>query len=170
MLPPSLGSTSGSVRSSAPPACSRRLALPRATGARLRFREFPSGYASMPGGTPHRRPADHTQRRGPVTDDPDHPRHDDREGGHDPAALEAVAQGFRDRSYAGTTAPTAEKPQSKLWFHDGSWWGVLFRPSNAGGGKFTIQRLDLATQTWVDTGVAADRRESVHLDALSDGN
>ncbi|TML92351.1 MAG: hypothetical protein E6G06_06235 [Actinobacteria bacterium] len=86
------------------------------------------------------------------------------------AAAAPVAQGFRDRSYAGTTAPTAEKPQSKLWFHDGSWWGVLFRPSNAGGGKFTIQRLDLATQTWVDTGVAADRRESVHLDALSDGN
>ena len=86
------------------------------------------------------------------------------------AAAAPVALGFRDQSYAGTTAPTAEKPQSKLWFHDGSWWGMLFRPSKAGGGKFTIHRLDLATQTWVDTGVAADTREGVRLDALSDGN
>jgi hypothetical protein len=82
-----------------------------------------------------------------------------------PAAL-----GYRDHSYAGTTAPTAEKPQSKLWFHDDRWWGVLFRPSTSGGGKFTIHRLDLASQTWIDTGVAADTRESVRLDALSDGN
>ena len=78
--------------------------------------------------------------------------------------------GYRDFSYAGTTAPTAEKPQSKLWFHDGIWWGMLFRPSAVTGGKFTIHRLDLLTQTWVDTGVAADTRESVRLDALSDGN
>jgi hypothetical protein len=86
------------------------------------------------------------------------------------AAAAPVALGFRDQSYAGTTAPTAEKPQSKLWFHDGSWWGMLFRPSKAGGGKFTIHRLDLVTQTWIDTGVAADTREGVRLDALSDGN
>lgn len=86
------------------------------------------------------------------------------------AAAAPVALGFRDQSYAGTTAPTAEKPQSKLWFHDGSWWGMLFRPSKAGGGKFTIHRLDLTTQTWVDTAVAADTREGVRLDALSDGN
>jgi hypothetical protein len=86
------------------------------------------------------------------------------------AAATPVALGYRDQSYAGTTAPTAEKPQSKLWFYDGSWWGMLFRPSKAGGGKFTIHRLDLATQTWVDTGVAADTREGVRLDALSDGN
>ena len=86
------------------------------------------------------------------------------------AAAAPVALGYRDQSYAGTTAPTAEKPQSKLWFHDGSWWGMLFRPSKASGGKFTIHRLDLATQTWVDTGVAADTREGVRLDALSDGN
>ena len=63
------------------------------------------------------------------------------------AVAAPVALGFRDHSYAGTTAPTAEKPQSKLWFHDGTWWGMLVRPSKAGGGKFTIHRLDLATQT-----------------------
>ena len=87
-----------------------------------------------------------------------------------PAAAAPATLGYRDHSYAGTTAPTAEKPQSKLWFHDGSWWGMLFRPSSASGGKFTIHRLDLASQTWIDTGVAADTRESVRLDALSDGN
>ncbi len=87
-----------------------------------------------------------------------------------PAVAAPVAFGYRDHSYAGTTAPTAEKPQSKLWFHAGSWWGVLFRPSASGGGTFTIHRLDLVTQTWVDTGIVADTRESVRLDALSDGN
>jgi hypothetical protein len=85
------------------------------------------------------------------------------------AAAAPVTLGYRDNSYAGTTAPTAEKPQSKLWFHAGSWWGILFRPSASGGGTFTIHRLDLATQTWVDTGVVADTRENVRVDALSDG-
>jgi hypothetical protein len=86
------------------------------------------------------------------------------------AAAAPVALGYRDNSYAGTTAPTAEKPQSKLWFNAGSWWGLLFRPSASSGGTFTIQRLDLVTHTWVDTGIAADTREGVRLDALSDGN
>jgi hypothetical protein len=36
-----------------------------------------------------------------------------------------------DLSYGGTNAPTAKEEESKLWFHDGSWWGALFAP---GGG------------------------------------
>jgi hypothetical protein len=77
--------------------------------------------------------------------------------------------GHRDHSYRGTTAPTAEKPQSKLWFHDGAWWGVLFRPA-ARGGRFTIHRLDSETQTWVNTSVTVETREGVHVDALSHGD
>src|SRR5439155_1380369 len=42
-----------------------------------------------------------------------------------PSSAVPVAAGYKDHSYAGTTAPTAEKPQSKLWYDDGLWWGVL---------------------------------------------
>ena len=76
--------------------------------------------------------------------------------------------GFRDFSYAGTTAPTADKPQSKLWFHDSRWWGVLFRPSPSGG-NFYIHRLDSTAQSWVSTGVVVDTRSNVRVDALSKG-
>jgi hypothetical protein len=39
--------------------------------------------------------------------------------------------GFRDFAYRDTNRveiPTADKPQSKLWFQDDSWWGVLYSP------------------------------------------
>ena len=41
----------------------------------------------------------------------------------------AQAAGTRGPAYvsAGVSAPTGQKPQSKLWFHDGSWWGVRRR-------------------------------------------
>src|SRR5580765_5531886 len=46
-----------------------------------------------------------------------------------PAAAGAtpVTAGFRDFSYGTTvSAPTGQKPESKLWFNDGRWWAVLF--------------------------------------------
>ncbi|MHB8114188.1 MAG: hypothetical protein ACYDHA_12110, partial [Bellilinea sp.] len=33
--------------------------------------------------------------------------------------------GYKDFGYGTAVAPTADKPQSKLWYHDGFWWGVL---------------------------------------------
>jgi hypothetical protein len=89
------------------------------------------------------------------------------------AAAAPVTVGFRDHSYAGTTAPTAEKPQSKVWFHDGAWFGVLFRTTQPGPpatGNFYIWRLDPVTQTWVDTGTLVDTRSDVNIDMLADGN
>jgi hypothetical protein len=83
------------------------------------------------------------------------------------SASTPVTVGYRDSSYLGTGAPTAEKPQSKLWFYDGTWWGVLFRPTT-GGGNFYINRFDWATQAWTDTGVPVDTRSDVRLDTLSD--
>ena len=50
------------------------------------------------------------------------------------AAAAPVEAGYRDFSYSasGVSAPTGEKPQSKLWYADGSWWGALFSvPSDA---------------------------------------
>jgi hypothetical protein len=66
----------------------------------------------------------------------------------------------------GTTAPTADKPQSKLWVNAGSWWGSLFSPQVGG---FTIHRLDGVSQQWVDTGVLLDERPNAKIDALWEG-
>lgn len=85
-----------------------------------------------------------------------------------PVLAAPVEVGYRDHSYAasGVSAPTAEKPQSKLWYTDGSWWGALFSLSSD---AYNIWRLDWASQTWSDTGVVIDPRNTVHLDALWDG-
>ena len=75
------------------------------------------------------------------------------------AAQAAVTPvGSQDFSYADPspvtphqpTAPTGEKPQSKLWFNDGIWWGSIWSKT-----KYTIQGLD-ASGTWVNTGVPID--------------
>lgn len=68
-----------------------------------------------------------------------------------------------------TAGPTSEKPQSKLWFADGAWWGVLFNPAAAGDGEFQIHRYDSATHTWKTTGVLVDARNDSRADALWDG-
>ncbi|MEM7115905.1 MAG: Calx-beta domain-containing protein [Chloroflexota bacterium] len=52
-------------------------------------------------------------------------------------------------------APSGEKPQSKLWWHDGYWWGVLY---NAETDHFHIYRLNWGDQEWVDSGVQVDGR------------
>jgi IPT/TIG domain-containing protein/flagellar hook capping protein FlgD len=79
-----------------------------------------------------------------------------------------IAAGFRDFDYGAqvTSMPTGEKPESKLWWTDGFWWGVLWSPS---AGSYAIQRFDLSTQSWNPTGVLVDSRSSAKVDALWDG-
>lgn len=76
----------------------------------------------------------------------------------------AVAQttggevGERDESFDApgnsTTppAPSGDKPQSKLWFNDGTWWGSLFDnspdPGEDTSGEFHIFRFDWETRDW----------------------
>ena len=74
--------------------------------------------------------------------------------------------GYKGQSYSPVSAPTGEKPQSKLWFNDGIWWGSLF---NSGTEEFRIHRLNWATQTWTDTGVVIDTRNNSDADVLWDG-
>ena len=62
--------------------------------------------------------------------------------------------------------PTGEKPQSKLWFNDGVWWADMF---NNVAGNYHIYRLELATQTWIDTGTVLDTRPQTKADCLWDG-
>ncbi|WP_165821127.1 LamG-like jellyroll fold domain-containing protein [Nocardioides gansuensis] len=64
-------------------------------------------------------------------------------------------------------SPTASKPQSKLWFAHGRWWGVLNDPAS---NDFRIHALDTSTQRWADTGVLVDSRNGSRADTLWDGS
>jgi hypothetical protein len=81
---------------------------------------------------------------------------------------EAVDAGYRDFIYgsAVSDSPTGEKPESKLWWNDGIWWGSLWSPQN---NSYDIYRLDSSLQNWVDTGVQIDNRPQSRADALWDG-
>jgi hypothetical protein len=85
------------------------------------------------------------------------------------AAPASADVGFRDFSYGtGVTAPTGQKPQSKLWWTSGgTWWGVLW---STGANSWTIQKFDKATGKWADTGVKVDNRRTAGPDALWDGS
>jgi PKD repeat protein len=92
-----------------------------------------------------------------------------------PTALGAQAEvGYRDFSYAGVTGAdnvSAASVQNKLWFHDGRWFGVLFDHGSATtSAGYRIFRFDMSTQTWINTGVAVDKRERAHPDVVAAGN
>lgn len=63
-------------------------------------------------------------------------------------------------------SPTGYKPQSKIWFNDGSWWGSLYDRS---AGAYHIYRYGWHTRTWVDTGTLIDERDRSKADILWDG-
>jgi hypothetical protein len=88
-----------------------------------------------------------------------------------PAILRAQTPpdiGYRDFSFTsdGVTAPTGQKPQSKLWFNDGLWWGSLFNITTDG---YNIYRFDRDANRWTDTGTVIDLRNGAHMDCLWDG-
>jgi hypothetical protein len=80
--------------------------------------------------------------------------------------------GLRDFSFSDANAlslsrsPTGQKPQSKLWFNDGSWWGSLYDRST---GEYHIYRYSRSAQTWRDTGTLIDGRDRSKADTLWDG-
>ena len=81
-----------------------------------------------------------------------------------------ILYGYRDFSYpsnVGDGEITSAKPESKLWWNDGYWWGNIWSTS---GNAYHIYRLDLPTQSWIDTGVPVDNRPESKADALWDGN
>jgi PKD repeat protein len=82
-----------------------------------------------------------------------------------PAASAATGDiGYEDQSYSGTSEPTGTKrAESVLWWNDGSWWANMWDTST---NDFHIFRLDLASQTWVDTGTTVDPRANSHADVL----
>jgi hypothetical protein len=76
---------------------------------------------------------------------------------------------FAGPSYGSTVSdPSGFKDESKLWFHDGTWWSVLYDPSGTAPGYY-IYKLDKISQAWTKTSTALDDRGSAHADVLFDG-
>ena len=85
-------------------------------------------------------------------------------------AATPIDVGYRDHAYpsgvGSNSEVTAEKPESKLWWNDGSWWASMWSTS---GNAYHIYKLDWATQNWSDTGTQLDDRKSTKADVLWDG-
>lgn len=78
------------------------------------------------------------------------------------SAAVGVPTTYVDQTFAsGVASPTQDKPQSKLWYHDGSWWALMV--TNAG--PVDIHEL-MANHTWRDTGTVVDTRPTSTGDAL----
>ena len=88
--------------------------------------------------------------------------------GPTPTVVAAGSFGFVDQPFTGVGdgSPSGSKPESKLWWNDGSWWADMW---STPASSFHIFRLDLATQHWSDTGVRIDDRPGTRADALWDG-
>jgi hypothetical protein len=86
-------------------------------------------------------------------------------------ASSSIEVGYRDNSYAsgigGNSEPTGEKPESKLWWNDGYWWGSIWNDTLQ---TYHIYRLELSNQGWIDTGVEIDKRKGSRADTLWDGS
>jgi hypothetical protein len=61
--------------------------------------------------------------------------------------------------------PTDGRPETKIWWNDGSWWGNLYNPTTL---EYQIYKLNWNTQTWTTTGTTTDVREDSRADALWD--
>ena len=82
------------------------------------------------------------------------------------AAQAAVPTTYQDFAYTSsvTSNPTADKPQSKLWYQDGSWWSLMLSPADNAVHIFELR----ADHTWRDTGTSVDSRANSTGDALWD--
>lgn len=79
----------------------------------------------------------------------------------------ATTYGYPSISYSEVSnPPTSDKPQSKLWWNDGSWWADMW----TSGSGWHIYRLDRNTKTWVDTGLLNDSRKDTLADTRWDGS
>ena len=68
--------------------------------------------------------------------------------------------------------PTGSKPESKLWYHDGNWFAVMFYEQSGvtGGEDFYIYRFDRQNNKWIrNANAKVDTRYSSRADALKVG-
>lgn len=82
-----------------------------------------------------------------------------------------VSVGWRDHAYGnGATRPSADKPQSKLWYTEEApgvvqWWAGMFHTT---GTAFKIFKLSSDKSTWSATSTVVDARDASHGDYLWD--
>ncbi|CAN5657072.1 hypothetical protein BH10ACT1_BH10ACT1_26990 [soil metagenome] len=75
--------------------------------------------------------------------------------------------GWEGPSFEGASgSPSGSKPESKLWYNDGTWWADLW---DVGTGDFYVHRLDLGSRQWVRTNTRLDTRANSRSDSLWDG-
>lgn len=83
-----------------------------------------------------------------------------------------VIHGYRDQSYGGgASRPSGDKPQSKLWYTDGTWFAGIFLYQVAPAtpkSEYRIYALNESTHSWVDKGTVVDTRDTSHADYLWD--
>jgi hypothetical protein len=78
------------------------------------------------------------------------------------SAAVGVPTTYVDQTFAsGVASPTQDKPQSKLWNHDGSWWALMVTSA----GPVDVHEL-MPNHTWRDTGTVVDTRPTSTGDAL----
>ncbi len=83
---------------------------------------------------------------------------------------EPVMVGYQAFNFDGgdvTSVPTEEKPESKAWYHDNLWWGVMWDNIDF---KYKIFRLNATTQEWTNTGTEVDSRPRSSADVLVDSD
>ncbi len=79
--------------------------------------------------------------------------------------LDPFTVAVQDFNYGDPGFPaTRDKAQSKLWFHDGSWWATMIDP-------FTreVHIFELRDSRWADTGVLVDARSMSNADVIWTG-
>jgi hypothetical protein len=80
-----------------------------------------------------------------------------------------VTVGYRDHSYGGGAfRPSSDKPQSKLWYTDGSWFAGMFLFQTSPllpKSEYRIYRHDGA-HSWAHTSTVVDQRDTSHADYL----
>src|SRR3954468_23984017 len=80
------------------------------------------------------------------------------------SAVVGTPVSFLDHTYATTVnRPSEDKPQSKLWYHAGTWWALMVE---AGGTRVFIHRLNATTHHWDNTGTLVARPLNSTGDAL----
>jgi PKD repeat protein len=83
------------------------------------------------------------------------------------AAAASPQAGYVDGSISGAAdAPSGSKPESKLWFQDGSWWSSMFNSTTR---TFRVFRLDQPSESWANVGPTLDTRTNSRADVLFDG-
>jgi hypothetical protein len=73
---------------------------------------------------------------------------------------------FTGPTYTGAGSPTGTKAESKLWYHSGSWWAVMFDSAST---DYYVFKHDKVTQKWTRTATSLDDRPSTNSDVLFDG-